>query len=934
MIPQASAVSKHRHRALVWFLAVTGLVSVVLLVAAMQADNRAARTFEDVNLSGSLRYRSLWIYGATREPQTVSGDSTVAEQIAAMQRIRTRLRRHYPQAVSETDPAWGRFAGSLQRTGHVDWQAANAMRTAADALTSRITAQSAAQSRTVSLLLRLGLTGLFFSVAASLLLLSKLRVSEGETQRTLDGLRESRDLFLRSINAVQEGYVVQGRSGSVLFCNSEAERLLGLAADALLGQPVLRPEWTVLRENGEEFPQRHFPTTLALETALPQPVTVLGIRRPDAAETTWLSVTAAPLFHLEEASPYAAVMTFSDITAKKKTKAEQKQIEEEMQTQREFQQALLGSLQSGIVACDAEGTLTLFNPAAKEFHGLPSEPLPPEEWTEHFDLYRADGLTPLPTEEIPLFRAFRGECVRDAEMVIAPVGLPSRVVTASGQPIYSSQGQKLGAVVAMHDVTARRRIERELARLAAIVESSEEAIMAMTLDGTVVNWNGGAERLYGYAESEVIGQHASVLVPPGETVPIDSVIPRLLAGETIAPMEVVRRRRDGAQINVGLTFSPIHGAGGDVIGLSCIARDITARRLAENALRENEARLRYLGAAAFEGIAVTQEGRIVDANPAFLTLYGFKEREQVIGLTAGAFVTAASLALVAQKISEGTEETYEAECRRQDGTLFQAEIRGRAVLWDGLPARVTAVRDVTERKKAEQEARDYAIILEYQKSQLENANRELEALATTDGLTGLKNHRTFQEKLAEEYARAVRYHLPLSLLLLDVDCFKSFNDCYGHPAGDLVLVSVAAAVGHTARDTDVAARYGGEEFVVILPQTDETGALAIAERLRTAVAGGDWEQRPITVSLGISTLSLDTPTPASMIACADKALYASKAAGRNRTTHGNPAAPRDHRPPRPVRPKRTRLSPTPAKTGLMEEAQARAEDAQAEERAA
>ena len=157
---------------------------------------------------------------------------------------------------------------------------------------------------------------------------------------------------------------------------------------------------------------------------------------------------------------------------------ERQTAEKQLQQERDFQSALLESLQAGIVACDAGGTLTLFNRAAREFHGLAEEPLPPERWAERFSLFGPDGATPLDTQDVPLLRAFRGEGVRDSEMVIAPQDLPSRTVLASGQAICSADGTKLGAVVAMHDVTARRRIEQELSRLASIVQSSEEAILA------------------------------------------------------------------------------------------------------------------------------------------------------------------------------------------------------------------------------------------------------------------------------------------------------------------------------------------------------------------------------------------------------------------------------------------------------------------------
>ncbi|GAC1478253.1 MAG: hypothetical protein NVS1B4_21830 [Gemmatimonadaceae bacterium] len=132
----------------------------------------------------------------------------------------------------------------------------------------------------------------------------------------------------------------------------------------------------------------------------------------------------------------------------------------ELMRMQEFLTAMLEHLTEGIVACDETGRITVFNSATREFHGLPAEPLPPEEWAGHYALFRPDGETPLATEEIPLMRALSGEVVRDAEMVIAPKGLPKRVVLASGRAIVDARGVKRGAVVAMHDVTERKVLDR------------------------------------------------------------------------------------------------------------------------------------------------------------------------------------------------------------------------------------------------------------------------------------------------------------------------------------------------------------------------------------------------------------------------------------------------------------------------------------------
>jgi diguanylate cyclase (GGDEF)-like protein len=168
------------------------------------------------------------------------------------------------------------------------------------------------------------------------------------------------------------------------------------------------------------------------------------------------------------------------------------------------------------------------------------------------------------------------------------------------------------------------------------------------------------------------------------------------------------------------------------------------------------------------------------------------------------------------------------------------------------------------------------------------ANARLESLATTDGLTGLKNHRAFQESLEREYARAERDGSPLSLLMLDVDHFKQFNDQFGHPAGDGALKQVARILNNNNRLSDtLAARYGGEEFALILPNCGSNEAFAIAERVRRCVEIGPWDLRPVTASLGAATMIHGTPDRAGLIARADAAMYLAKVSGRNRVCSSN-----------------------------------------------
>jgi diguanylate cyclase (GGDEF)-like protein len=169
--------------------------------------------------------------------------------------------------------------------------------------------------------------------------------------------------------------------------------------------------------------------------------------------------------------------------------------------------------------------------------------------------------------------------------------------------------------------------------------------------------------------------------------------------------------------------------------------------------------------------------------------------------------------------------------------------------------------------------------------ELREANLRLERLATTDGLTGVYNHRRFQEALAQETLRSGRNGRPFSVLFLDVDHFKRFNDAMGHPAGDELLRQLAALLARELRSSDLVARYGGEEFGVILADTGKDRALQVAERLRAAVELelNDTARAPyVTVSVGAATYGFDGETPRQLVGAADRALYVAKHTGRNR----------------------------------------------------
>ena len=175
----------------------------------------------------------------------------------------------------------------------------------------------------------------------------------------------------------------------------------------------------------------------------------------------------------------------------------------------------------------------------------------------------------------------------------------------------------------------------------------------------------------------------------------------------------------------------------------------------------------------------------------------------------------------------------------------------------------------------------YERMLESYQSKLEATNEALRERSTTDPLTGLANRRAFEERVEDEFDRFRRHQHCLTLLMVDVDNFKSYNDTFGHPEGDKVLETLAVYLGKCGRKSDFSARIGGEEFVVILPETEVDSAYIVAERLRKMVEAHPWSKRPVTISLGLAEATRETSDSARLFADADQALYVAKEKGRN-----------------------------------------------------
>ena len=327
------------------------------------------------------------------------------------------------------------------------------------------------------------------------------------------------------------------------------------------------------------------------------------------------------------------------------------------------------------------------------------------------------------------------------------------------------------------------------------------------------------------------------------------------------------------------------GPDGMVARLFGSLQDITERKQAEAALREAEKRYRELVEFAPLGIfQSTPQGRYISANTRLAQIYGYDSRQDLIegvqDISGQLYVDQNERDTRTQGLD--TDAATEGRRRRKDGSIIWVSLFKRAVCDEsGAILRYEGfVSDITTRKQAE--------------AALAESNRKLEALSHTDGLTGIANRRYFDEMLVQEHGRHVRSGGHLSLILLDIDYFKAFNDLYGHVMGDECLRQVALVIAESAsRPADLAARYGGEEFVCILPETGTVGAIAIAQKIRMAIQAlatphaGSHVSDHITASLGIVTVRCTiNGSVEDIVKQADAMLYLAKSSGRNQVKFG------------------------------------------------
>ncbi len=303
---------------------------------------------------------------------------------------------------------------------------------------------------------------------------------------------------------------------------------------------------------------------------------------------------------------------------------------ERKEVQEEFK-AILYSIGDAVITTDVNGLVKQMNHVAESLTGWTEQQAKGVGLDEVFRIVNEESRAIV---ESPVWRVLSDGMVAglaNHTILISKDG-NEYPIADSGAPIKDEFGNLTGVVLIFRDRTKERAAEEKANRLAAIVQSSDDAVIGKTLDGIITSWNKGAEKIYGYAESEMIGRPVSLLVPDGNEDEVPKILDRLKSGENIEHYGTVRRRKDGREIQVSLTVSPIHDGGGKVVAASTIARDVTERNQSEIALRESQQMLKtVLDTIPVRVYWKDRDGIFLGCNTEFAKDAGFDSPDEIIG---------------------------------------------------------------------------------------------------------------------------------------------------------------------------------------------------------------------------------------------------------------------------------------------------------------
>ncbi len=482
--------------------------------------------------------------------------------------------------------------------------------------------------------------------------------------------------------------------------------------------------------------------------------------------------------------------------------------------------------------------------------------------------------------------------------------------SASGSPLRPEVALQLfiaSAMFILYSVSvvldSRRAIERRLQKIAAlhrlITENSRDVIVIADWDGNRSYISAAGANWGGWSQAELLSRKSLELVHPEDRPKAAAAMRALRTGTESALIEYRLRTRSGEYFWAEASLRAVRDSRtGAPSGILNMIRDISERKRGAQLRDFQHSLIAAIHEVSLDGILVVDEKEnVVSYNRRFGEVWKIAIPQGSPGNSEGSDALPdeqlLSQCLDRTKDPVGfLKRVKELYAQRDASDSCQVELKdGRTLeryttsLRNGASqylGRVWFFRDISERKLAEQRLKD--------------AYHAVETLAITDGLTGLANRRRFDQCLAQEWRRGMRDHLPLSLLLIDADMFKSYNDNYGHLRGDSCLKQIAeAAQDVVARPGDLVARFGGEEFAILLPSTGNEGAVHIAEEICAAMRARELPHKGgafgiVTVSAGCATLIPRLgQNSGNLIELADKALYQAKRSGRNQVSNYQPA---------------------------------------------
>ncbi len=672
-------------------------------------------------------------------------------------------------------------------------------------------------------------------------------------------LRASGEHIHTILEASHDAFIGIDSAGNITQWNRAAERIFRWSAAEVLGQNL---KSTIIPAQYHQAHQNGLDRFLATGEG---PVINQRIELPARTKdgrTIPVEMTISP--HRVDGQLFFGAF-LHDISERKETAAR-------LERKQHLLDAILNSVDVGVIACNERGEITLFNHAAARMHGIEPQASRPEDWAQAYDLLAADGATPLPLQETPLYRALRGERVDNAEIALQLDGQATRHLFASGQRLTSSSGQSMGAVMSFKDVTTLKNLESQRAlnesRLRAITENIPALIGQVDRDNQVIFLNRHALRFYGRPAAELIGHDVSVLYSADEYRRIKPFIDSARAGMRASfesTLEVA-----GSLRHYSAVYIPEQGPGAEPCGFYAMAMDITARKNSEILQAESEERLRTITDNLPVLIAYVDADEVYRFANATHEKWLRRPLSAIIGKTVQQVFPQdmynGNKAYLRQNLA-GTATRFETAYTFH-GATRHAQVVGIPHLSKGaVVGAYVMITDITDNKRHE---------------------AQLQTLARCDPLTGLPNRRRFEEILHEASLRATRTRTALALMYLDVDFFKQINDTFGHAGGDEVLKQFADRLRLAVRATDTVCRLAGDEFTIILEGVQQhADAAHVADKILLAFAAPMQigpEVQHISTSIGIACHGAGQIDTARLGKEADDALYQSKAAGRNRYT--------------------------------------------------